>query len=148
MVEYNGTRSAPVTLNVTGSVPGIFAADATGKGQGAILNENVSLNNAATPALAGSIIVFYATGEGQTFPAGSDGALALGPVYPKPILPVGVTIGGREAEILYYGAAPTLVAGAMQVNARIPSGTPSGDAPVILRIGQNLSPSTVTVAVK
>ncbi len=148
VVEYNGTRSAPVTLNVIVSVPGIFAADGSGIGQGAIFNENGSLNNAGTPAAAGSIIVFYATGEGQTFPSGADGALALGPDYPKPILPVGVTIGGREAEILYYGAAPTLVAGAMQVNARIPNGTPAGNAPIILRVGQNLSPSTVTVAVK
>ncbi len=148
VVEYNGTASAPVTLNVIGSAPGIFAADASGQGQGAIFNENGSLNNAAAPAAAGSIIVFYATGEGQTFPSGVDGALALGPDYPKPILPVGVTIGGRDAEILYYGAAPTLVAGAMQVNARIPIGTPAGNAPIILKVGQNLSPPAVTVAVK
>jgi uncharacterized protein (TIGR03437 family) len=148
VVEYNGTRSTPVTLNVIASVPGIFAADGSGKGQGAIFNENGSLNNASAPAAAGSIIVFYATGEGQTFPSGVDGALALGPDYPKPILPVGVTIGGRDADVLYYGAAPTLVAGAMQVNARIPLGTPSGNAPIVLRVGQNLSPTTVTVAVK
>jgi len=148
VIEYNGTRSAPVTLNVVGSLPGIFSADQSGKGQGAMFNENGSVNSASNPAGAASIVVFYATGEGQTFPAGLDGVLAQGPTYPKPILPVSVTIGGRDAEILYYGAAPTLVAGVMQVNARIPSGTPSGNAPIVLKVGQNLSPTTVTVAVK
>ncbi len=148
MVDNNSLLSAPVTVNVVGSAPGLFAADASGKGQGAILNENGSPNSAASPAAAGSIIVFYATGEGQTFPAGTDGALALGPVYPKPVLPVEVTIGGQGAEVLYYGAAPGLVAGAMQVNARVPVGTPPGNAPIVLRVGPNFSPTSVTVAVR
>ena len=35
----------------------------------------------------------------------------------------------------------TLVAGAMQVNARIPVDTPAGDAPIVLKVGQSLSPA-------
>jgi uncharacterized protein (TIGR03437 family) len=70
--------------------------------------------------------------------------------FPKPLLPVSVTIGGVDApEILYAGAAPGLVAGAMQINVRVPANAPVGDAVrVRLKIGSNTSPEGVTVAVK
>lgn len=40
---------------------------------------------------------------------------------PEPVLPVAVTIGGMSAEVVYAGGAPDFIAGAMQVNARIPA---------------------------
>jgi len=62
---------------------------------------------------------------------------------------VSVTIGGQPAEVLYAGSAPGLVAGLLQVNARVTDGIPSGDAvPVVLSIGSASSPSTVTMAVQ
>lgn len=149
IVEVNGAASAPVTLNVADAAPGIFTADASGKGQAALLNENGSLNTAANPAAAGSIVVIYLTGEGQTTPAGVDGALALGPAYPKPNLPVTVTAGGYDAEILYAGAAPGAVAGLMQINARLHPQTATGpNSPLTVRIGTRASQTGVTLAVK
>ena len=57
-----------------------------------------------------AIFPLYATGEGQTFPAGVDGALAMS-VYPKPLLNVTMSVGGVPVVPVYAGAAPTEVLG-------------------------------------
>ena len=92
-------------------------------------------------------MVLFGTGEGQTNPPGVDGKLAAG-VFPKPVLPLSVRIGGVNAEILYAGAAPGLVAGVIQVNARVPDGVPSGDVPVLVTVGSASSHPELTVAVR
>ena len=98
------------------------------------------------------MIVLYATGEGQTAPAGRDGSLAEYPTlaeFPKPVLPVGVTLGGRPAEILYAGAAPGFVAGLMQINLRVPMDAPVGDqVPVVLSISTATSRAGVTLVIR
>ena len=94
--------------------------DASGAGQGAILNEDGTVNSDANPAAKGSIIVLFATGDGVESPAQPDGTLSKAP-YPRTTADVQVAIGQKAADILYAGAAPTLVAGVMQVNARIPA---------------------------
>jgi uncharacterized protein (TIGR03437 family) len=125
----------------------VFALNASGSGQGAILNQDQTVNGPANPADKGSIIAIFANGEGQTDPAGIDGMPATVPL-PQPLAKVTATIGGVNAEILYAGAAPTLVAGVLQVNARIPSGAPSGNVPVTITVGNSTSQGTITVAVK
>lgn len=146
-VEYRGTRSNAVNLRVTDTAPGLFTANSSGKGQGAILNEDSSFNSASNPAKPGSIIVLYGTGEGATDPTGTNGLLANS-VFPKPRQPVTVRIGGKNAEVLYAGAAPGLVAGVFQVNVRIPADVEAGAQPVIVQVGANSSPADVTVAVQ
>ena len=147
-VEYLGAKSSPQTLTVAESAPGIFTAASTGAGQGAILNEDGSLNSSSKPARRGSIVVLFATGEGQTSPPGVDGKVAPAP-SPRPLLPVSVTIGGLLAEVLYAGGAPGLVAGLLQVNARVPEGVTAGPAvPVTLVVSTALSQPGVTVAVQ
>jgi uncharacterized protein (TIGR03437 family) len=147
-VEYRGVKSTPTTVQLAPSMPGIFTLDASGRGQGAILNQDGRVNSPANPADRGSIIVLYGTGEGQTNPSGVDGKVATD-VFPKPLLPVSVRIGGTPAEILYAGAAPGLVAGVLQVNARIPAelGT-TGAVPISLTVGTATSPSGVTVSIR
>lgn len=147
MLQHNGQTSATVTIPVAASVPGLFTTDASGKGPGVVLNQDFSVNSAANPAPQGSIVLLYGTGEGQTNPPGLDGTLA-GETLPKPVLPVAVTIDGQDAEVLYAGAAPGLVAGVLQVNVRLPGGIHSGAVPVVLRIGQASSQSGVTVSVQ
>ena len=89
----------------------------------------------------------YATGGGQTVPTGEDGAVPVS-VLPKPVLPVQVTIGGVSAEVLYAGAAPYFVSGALQINVRVPRNIDPGDyVPVVLTIGRNASLPAVTLAV-
>ena len=68
----------------------------------------------ANPAAKGSVVVLFATGEGQTNPAGVDGKLASSQPLPAPVVPVTVLVGGpqgagKNASVLYAGAAPTLV---------------------------------------
>jgi uncharacterized protein (TIGR03437 family) len=118
------------------------------RGAGAILNQDYSLNSPAHPAAPGSVVMIYSTREGQTDAPGVDGQIA-GTTLPQPRLPVSVTIGGVTAEVLYAGAAPGLVAGVLQVNARVPEGTPAGAAvPVALIIGTASSQAGVTLAVQ
>lgn len=56
--------------------------------------------------MAGSIVVLYGTGEGQTSPGGQDGLLAS-TTYRSPIAPVSVQVGGKAAQVLYFGARRT-----------------------------------------
>ena len=146
VMEYKGVRSNSVNVPLVASKPGLFTANASGSGQGAIQNQDLSVNSSSNPAPRGSIIVLYVTGEGATDPEGVDGLLATA-VFPKPKQPVGVRIGGVDAEILYAGAAPSLVAGVMQVNVRIPDNVPDGPVPVQVLVGNAQSPAGVTVAV-
>jgi uncharacterized protein (TIGR03437 family) len=146
-VEYLGVLSAASALTVAPAAPGIFTADSSGKGQGAVLNQDNSLNSALNPAGVGSVAILYATGEGQTNPPGDDGRLALGPTYPVPQLQVTATISGLTAQVLYAGAAPGEVAGFLQVNVVVPAGVTTGDAPVVLTIGGTPSQTGVTLAV-
>jgi uncharacterized protein (TIGR03437 family) len=73
----------------------------------------------------------------------------LSPPWPSPVLPPGVTIGGLPANIQYIGAAPGLVAGALQVNVVVPDGVASGAAPLFLSFGGIAnSQAGITVAIK
>ena len=147
-VEYLGVTTNTVRIPVAASMPGIFSLDSSGQGQGAILHPDYSVNGPGNPAPRGSIVVLYTTGEGQTEPPGADGLLALSE-YPTPLLPVSVRIGGIEATVLYAGAAPTLVAGVMQVNVSVPKAVTPGDAvPVILKVGERISQPGITLAVR
>jgi len=145
-VEYLGQRSNAATVTVASTAPGIFTLNNTGQGPGAILNQDGSVNSPGNPESVNRSIVVFATGEGQTIPAGVTGMLATGPVLPKPVFPVTASINGVPAEVQYYGAAPGLVAGTLQVNLLVPAGATSGE--VILHIGGNDSQRGVTVAIR
>ena len=92
-------------------------------------------------------MVLYATGEGQTVPAGMDGTLAQAP-SPEPLFPVSLTIGGFPADIVFAGSAPGF-AGLLQVNAQVPMEvTPGSAVPVSLTIGNASSQPGITMAVE
>ncbi len=147
VASYQGQQSTALAVKVAAAVPGMFSADFSGKGQGAILNQDGTYNSAANPAPAGSVVVLFGTGEGQTVPPGVDGLIA-NTTLPVPALPLTVTIGGKQAEIVYQGGAPGLTAGLLQINARIPTDTPAGNQPVVVTLGTISSPAGLTVAVK
>ena len=147
-VTLQGQTIATASEAVASAAPAIFTIDSTGSGQGAILNQDSSVNSPANPAAKGSIISIFATGAGQTNPPGVDGQVT-GTVLPTPLLPVSVQIGGFEANVLYAGAAPELISGVLQVNALIPSESASGAAiPIALNVGQSSSQPSVTVSIK
>ena len=72
-VVYQGQASNLVLIPVAAVMPGIFTVGASGHGQGSILNQDGTVNSASNPAPVGSYVSVYATGEGQTNPAGIDG---------------------------------------------------------------------------
>lgn len=146
-VSQRGIIVGLVSVPVLPARPALFTINGGGFGPGAILNQDATLNTDDRPAEVGSVAVLFATGAGQTNPGGVDGQVA-GQVLPRPVGSVGLTVGGRPAEVLYAGAAPGAIAGLLQVNFRIPEGTPRGAVPVTLRVGQATSPSAVTVWVR
>jgi astacin len=146
-LEYRGRLTNPLTLNVAGTAPAFFTANSAGRGGGAFLNEDGSLNSEANPAARGSIVVLYATGLGAMRPAMADGELAGAP-YPQMAAPVTVRIGERVSTVLYAGAAPGLVAGLVQLNVRVPEDMGTGIVPVSIEAGGVTSPRTVSLAVR
>ncbi len=144
-VSYQGSISSAFSVSIAASAPSLFTANQTGAGQIATVNALTGVfNDAAHPAKAGDFLQLFATGEGQTTPAGVDGKLATVP-YPTPNLQVNVTVDGIPATVSYKGGAPTEVAGLMQVNIQIPSGVqPGGYVPIVLKVGNT---STVAGAV-
>ena len=146
---FQNRTTPPFSIPVAASAPSIFTSDSTGKGQAAAINQDgITLNSASAPARRGDIISLYATGEGQTTPAGVDGKPASLPL-PHPNLAVTVTIGGQNAQVQYAGGAPGEVAGLMQINVQIPPGIAQGNGvPVVLQVGNARSQSGVTIAVQ
>jgi uncharacterized protein (TIGR03437 family) len=140
------SASAPPTLALADTSPGIFTANQTGTAQGAILNADctnpaiVTLNGTDHPAPRGCAVSIFATGAGVWTPALQDGRIVSIPDIakaPVPAATVSLTIGGVPAQIRDPGAAPGLVAGVLQVNAIVPDGIAAGTVPVVLTIGRN-----------
>lgn len=148
-VEYEGKTLSVETPSAFTGVE-LFTNDFSGRGQAVAVHENGSLNSPDNAIAAGSIIVLYGTGIGVTSPASTTGALA--PIsgagaLAQPIGPVVAFIGGRQAEVLYAGAAPGLVNGAAQFNVRVPIGV-SGNVNVDIRINGSLPGNLATIAVR
>lgn len=93
-----------------------------------------------------SIVTLFATGEGQTSPAGVDGKLAAAP-YPKPLLPVSVGFGNIGSAVYYAGGAPGEVADVMQIDVQIPPAVSGPVVPVVLTVDAVQRQSSATIAV-
>lgn len=146
-VVWQGKSTNEVDVPVAAAMPGIFTMG-PGTGPGVVFNQDATLNSTSNPAGLDSIVVFFATGEGETSPAGVDGKLAMD-VYPKPVQDVEVKIGGATAELLYQAAIPYQPAGLMQVNARVPRNITPGDAVLVeLFVGGKASQPGVALAVR
>ena len=152
VVSYNGVASTPLQLRVVDTAPGLYTINNMGTGQGALLNENGTVNSPANPEATGHFIQLFGTGEGQTAPPGVDGLISANRLpLPAPILPVTVTIGGKDvpaSDIIYAGEAPSIVSGVIQIDAKIPDGVGPGPVPVVIRVGGVPSQANVTVSVR
>ena len=147
-VEYLGVFTAPVTLPVTLTASGVFSRFATGTGAAAVLNQDGTINSVVNPAHRGDAVSIFATGAGSTTPASYDGLLNAAPL-PMPNASVSVTIGGAASHVSFAGAAPELIAGALQINAQIPAGSSTGSAvPLQVTIGTSASQQGITIAIQ
>ena len=166
VVVVNTAQSAPISENVVTVAPGVYTLNATGQGQAAALNSNLSVNGPVggvpvtggtvptTPAVQGSEIAVYGTGGGLTNPGGVDGTLNSG-ISLMPLnnwVPgssvVTATIGGKPATVVFAGAAPTLVTGVWQINVLVPTGLTPGPQPLVFTIDGQQTQSNVTIAVQ
>jgi uncharacterized protein (TIGR03437 family) len=145
-IEYQGKRTNAVSFPVDLAFPALLTADSSGGGQGAIMNQDGSMNSNANTAARGSIVSLFGTGEGMTSPPGVDGRIST-TTFPVPLLPVTVTIAGRSTQLQYFGAAENM-AGVIRIDAYIPEDCPSGNVPVAFAVGPYASPENVTVAVQ
>jgi uncharacterized protein (TIGR03437 family) len=144
-VDFQGKRSNVMDFAVAPYSPGLFTL---GSSQGAIVNEDGTVNGPDNPAARGAWVSLYGTGIGQTDPPGVDGQV-VGAPPPLPLLPVTVKIGNLDAPVIYAGSVPGMVAGMVMINVRIPADAPVGNAvPINFGIGDALSQPGVTMAVK
>jgi uncharacterized protein (TIGR03437 family) len=151
-VTYNGLTSPVFPITVLTASPGVFTVDSSGAGQGAILNYNATtgdytINGSGSAAAKGSTVVLYATGFGQTNPAGAEGQMIAGTV--SPVGAVTLTIGGQAATIQAAVCPAGSVPGVLQVNATVPATVTTGNAiPVVLSVGGVNSQPGVTMVIK
>jgi hypothetical protein len=99
------------TPRVLVSAPVLFSLSGDGRGQGAIWDATTGqIPSPASPAIAGEVLSMYTTSL-------VDGGA----------IPPQVSIGGRLAEVLFFGNAPAYP-GYNQVNFRVPAGIAPGSA--------------------
>ena len=146
-VERGGVASGNYVAGVDDTLPGMFTANATGKGPVAAVNPDGSFNGPDHPAAQGSTVVLYATGAGLMNQSLPDGAVT-GSNLSRPQANVWVRIGQLPAIVHYAGSSPGLVQGALQLNVEIPQGLLPGEHPIQLIIGQWASPPGTTITVE
>jgi uncharacterized protein (TIGR03437 family) len=89
----------------------------------------------------------YAAGLGLVNPPVEAGTAAPATVLTKALNDVTVTIGDKQAAVLFAGLTPGFT-GLYQVNATVPEGVTAGDqVPVVLTVAGRSSPP-VTIAVR
>jgi adhesin/invasin len=110
--------------------PGMFV---NAGNRAAALNQDFSMHTPATPLAAGALVLLFMTGQGAITPPLPDGTAA--PADPLSLINgvVDVTIGDKQAGVVYAGMAPGF-AGLAQINAVIPSGLAPGDQPVFITV--------------
>jgi uncharacterized protein (TIGR03437 family) len=163
VLTYNSLSSGAFPVNVVDADPGVFTVNASGTGQGAILNFNATtgdytVNSSSNAAAKGGTVVIYITGFGATVcansltsacvPFANETNLIAGTV--TSVAAVTVSIDGQAATV--QGAASPIgsVPGVLQINTTVPLTTKAGNAvPVIVSIGPTAkSQLRVTMVVK
>jgi uncharacterized protein (TIGR03437 family) len=147
VISYQGKRGNAVSMPVMTTHPGLFTLDSSGSGLVVALNQDNSVHGLNNPAARGTVVQLYGTGMGVTSPASVDGQLA-GPPYASPAGAASVSIGGRKAQVQYFGAAPGLANGMFQANVVIPIDCPKGLVPISVTIGDYTSPAVTRVMVQ
>jgi uncharacterized protein (TIGR03437 family) len=144
-----GVSTLLTTVTIAAAAPGIFTVLQNGIGQAAVLNQDNTVNFGTNPAKRGSVIQIFATGAGETTPAlgAGEAAPASGnPLVLTKVQPT-VTVGGKNAKVLFSGMAPGFV-GLWQINAEVPADvTPSMAVPLVVTAA-GVSSNTVTIAVQ
>jgi uncharacterized protein (TIGR03437 family) len=150
-VRYRGVSSNAFRVGVVSTSPGIFAQNSSGSGPGVILNQDGTLNGPGNPAEKGSIVVIFGTGEGVPSNRPESGAIITATTLeglPRPLLRPAARVDGQPADVVYAGSISGQVAGFLQFNVRLSPTARSGALPIEITVGENSSPSGITVSVR
>jgi uncharacterized protein (TIGR03437 family) len=132
--------SSTALVTIVPASPGIFQVN----GRGAILNQNFSLNAPGNPALVGSTVQVYFTGQGLVTPAGVTGSPASATLARTNAITT-ATIGTQPATVTFSGLAPGFI-GLAQANVIVPN-LATNDYPLVLTVN-GVASNAGTVAVK
>lgn len=146
-VVRDGQSSSVVRLEVMAAAPEVFTVDGSGVGLVVAARSDWTMVSRERPLAAGEVAALFGTGAGAMTPVPDDGSV-IGNPLPRFVSTADVEIGGRAAEVLYFGPAPGLVAGVFQLNIRVPGGLSAGDAQVRLRVGGVASRAAVLLPVQ
>ena len=147
-VASRGRGPVEVVLPVAPAAPGVFTQNSSGHGPALVLNHDLTVNEAARPALKGSVVSFYVTGAGLTMPVAIQDSITSSAVQSRPVLPVAVHIDGRGAEILESVTQSGQNSSVIEIKARIPETlTSHGALSLAVSIGQAISQPGITVFV-
>lgn len=153
--QVNEMRSDMGTISLQNYAPQLFVFNGTSVAA-LIANTAIPVANASVvatgrPAKPGEIISLFGTGFGPTNPVYQAGELASGTVLAPIRDPITISVGGitlGASDVLFAGAAPTLISGLYQINIRIPVATADGDIPVSVQVGGIPSAIGTTIPVK
>jgi uncharacterized protein (TIGR03437 family) len=146
VVQRGGSNTNPAQVTIAPAGPAVFTRDQSGGGQGLVLNAAARIVDASDPAAAGDAVVIYCTGLGEVSPPVQEGMPAPADPLSRVTGSVSVTIGGKDAQVIFAGLAPGF-AGLYQVNAIVPSGiTPASGVDLAITVsGQASQPVTIGV---
>jgi uncharacterized protein (TIGR03437 family) len=111
-IVSNGVTSPDFVAAAISADPQVFQ---NSDGTAAAVNQDGSINSAASPAKVGSVVSIWATGVGLADQSPLDGRIAPF-AYPFFCCQAG---GDPGSIILYDGAAPGMVAGVVQINVQL-----------------------------
>ena len=132
------------TVAVQPASPAYFRVDGSGGGQGAILNQDGSVNSRSNPAPRGSVVYSTPPARGSPHPPART-AFSPHRLIQRLTFRYRLPSKAQPAASLYAGAAPGLVAGVMQINVVVPANCVGRDLRSSGRqVGEYSSPSAVT----
>ncbi len=159
----NGTSSAPMTVNIAATDPGIFyiATDSAGINRPLVYNNSdntfayptgdfASLNTRPA-SIANDVVVIWATGLGAVTVTPPDGAPATNSsgqfVQSNTVATPVVMVGGQPASVIFSGL--TQYPSIYQINVKLNPSTPTGNAiPVQIQMnGGTLTTNQLQIAV-
>ena len=144
IVRRGSALSTPEQVVVAQAQPAVFA---TQTNEGRVTLVDGSVVSATNPATAGGALIIYCTGLGPVSESVPAGTPAPTNRLVTTTNPVTVTVGGRAAQVLFAGLAPSF-AGLYQVNVLVPAGVTPGAAVDLVLTVAGRSSNPVTVAVK
>lgn len=139
----NGIAGNTVLLSVAAQSPGLFSINSDGRGAGAVLNQDGTLNSIGNPERIGNTLQIFATGlGGSDVPTGSAALSNPLSLLPPPV----VTIDGVPAPVTFTGRAPGFV-GLDQINVTIPAAVATNKPVSLVLTAAGNTSNTVTVII-